>query len=307
MKKVHWTYVVTSLAIMAFLVGLTAPNALAKDAWSETDYKALQENMPKKATAKPAKERVVLVLDKCKGFRHSSIPFINKMLEEMGTKTGAWKAVFTSEIKDINAENLKKYDALILNNTTKIDTEMDDAQKKAFLDFIKSGKGIVGIHAATDNFYKTPELAAVMGGLFAGHPWNAGGTWALKIDEPNHPLCKGFDGGFLVKEELYKLKEPYSRENLRVLVSLDMDHGANRPGREDKDNAISYIQKVGDGRMFYCSLGHNNQVMTIPCVLQHYLDGIQYALGDLKCCDEPSAKLKDKPKPALCPKDAKKK
>ena len=78
---------------------------------------------------------------------------------------------------------MAKYDAVVLNNTTQLAIP-DDGKKQALLDFVRGGKGIVGIHAATDNFYKWPEAAAMMGGLFAGHPWGGGGT----------ALCQPGDG-----------------------------------------------------------------------------------------------------------------
>ena len=127
---------------------------------------------------------------------------------------------------------------------------------------------------------------------------------AIKLDEPDHPLNKAFCGkGFLIKDEIYKIKDPYSRDNLRILLSLDMSNKRNKPGRPDNDNAISWIRELGQGRVFYCSLGHNNQIFWNPAVLRHYLDGIQYALGDLKADATPSAKLSTKPQPALCPEE----
>jgi type 1 glutamine amidotransferase len=278
------------------------PSAEARGkAPSEADIKKLAEGIPTKATAKPKCERKMLVLNLCHDFYHNSIPLIDAALVMMGEKTGAYKATISSDLKDLNAENLKQYDAICLNNTTQL--KIEDDQKAALLDFVKSGKGLIGIHAASDNFADWPEGAAMVGGLFDGHPWGGGGTWAVKIDEPNHPLNKSFGGkGFMCKEEIYKIKGAYSRDKMRVLVTLDMEHGVNKMGREDGDNAISWIQPVEKGRSFYSSFGHNNAVVQTPSILQHWLDGFQYALGDLKCDDSPSAKLDPQPKPALCPK-----
>ena len=95
------------------------------------------------------------------------------------------------------------------------------------------------------------------------------------------------------------MRAPYTRENLRVLVSLDMTKEVNQKGgRPDNDNAVSWLREYGKGRLFYCSLGHNRGVFWTPGILQHYLDGIQYAMGDLKADATPSAKLKTQPKPA---------
>jgi type 1 glutamine amidotransferase len=168
--------------------------------------------------------------------------------------------------------------------------------------FVQGGKGIVGVHSSTDNFYNWPEAAAMMGALFAGHPW---GRCAVRLDDPQHPLLAAFGGkGFWVNDEMYKMREPYSREKLRVLLSMDLGKMTPKDaevGREDKDNPIAWIQQVGQGRVFYCSLGHNRHIFWDKTLLQFYLDGIQYALGDLQADATPTAKLSPQPTPALAP------
>lgn len=266
---------------------------------SPAEVKRVTEAMPTQVPARPARPRRVLVFWRCEGFFHSCIPLGNKCFEIMGAKTGAFQTVVSDDMAMLTAGKLSRFDAVLLNNSTSLKPNAE--QRKALTDFVKGGKGLVGIHAATDNFYDWPEGAAMVGGLFAGHPWGAEGTWAVKLDEPGHVLNNAFGGAaFSIKDEIYQIKKPYSRDKLRVLLSLDMTNPVNqRGGRPDKDNAIAWIQQVGKGRSFYCSLGHNNSVYWDPAVLRHYLAGIQYALGDLKADATPSAKLAVKPRPAL--------
>ena len=249
--------------------------------------------MPLKPPARPARPRKLLVFWLCKGFFHGSIPVGNKAFEIMGEETGAFKVTFSNDMAVFTPDKLKAFDAILFNNTTRLDFPKKE-QRKALMDFVKGGKGVVGIHAATDNFYNWPEAAAMMGGLFDGHPWTAGGTWAVKIDDPKHPINKPFAGkGFKIRDEIYQLKAPYSRENLRILLSLDMTDRATagrRGKRADRDNAIAWVREFGKGRVFYCSLGHNNDVFWNKAVLAHYLAGIQYALGDLQADATPSGK-----------------
>ena len=74
--------------------------------------------LPAKAPATPRQPRKVLVLGKAAGFVHSSIPLAARTVEELGKKTGAWTTTITYDSADINAANLKQYDAVFLDSTT---------------------------------------------------------------------------------------------------------------------------------------------------------------------------------------------
>ncbi|MGD8726162.1 MAG: HEAT repeat domain-containing protein, partial [Gemmatimonadales bacterium] len=108
---------------------------------------------------------------------------------------------------------------------------------------------------------------------------------------------------FLISDEIYQITGPYSRNTHRVLLSLDMSNLRNRQvegvNRKDGDFAISWIKRFGQGRVFYCSLGHNLDVLRNSAVLAHYLAGIQYAIGDLEVDDVPSGTLSTAPVVAL--------
>jgi type 1 glutamine amidotransferase len=281
------------LALVAVKAGFAADQ---KKGPSEADIKKVEEAMPAKATATPAKPRKILVFNKCEGFYHGVIPLAAKAFSIMGKKTGAFETVDSDDKAIFVPDKLKEFDAVLLNNTTGL--KLSDDQKKALLSFVKEdGKGLIGTHAASDNFGDWPEGAVMVGGQFDGHPWGGGGTWAVKIDDPDHPINKGFAGkGFKVKDEIYQIKGAYSRETHRELLSLDMsDAETCKPGgqkRADKDNAIAWIYDFGKGRVFYCSLGHNNEIYWNGAILQHYLDGIQFAMGDLKADTTPTAKIK---------------
>jgi len=265
---------------------------------TQDELDKMQAALPAKATAKPLKARKILIFDRCEGFVHNCIPLASKTFEMMGKKTGAYQSVISSDMSYFDAAGLAEFDAVLFNNTTKLSFK-NPAHRKALMDFVKSGKGIIGIHAASDNFYSWPEAADMIGGQFNGHPWRANGTWAVKLDEPTHPVNKGFGGkNFMINDEIYQMKGAYSRKTHRVLLSLDMTQDVNKRvtgiKRSDNDFAIAWIKKYGSGRVFYSSLGHNRAIYWNPAVLQHYLDGIQYALGDLKADDTPSAQLKQK-------------
>jgi type 1 glutamine amidotransferase/HEAT repeat protein len=263
----------------------------------------VERALPEAGIVQPLQARRLLIFKRIEGWPHPVTDFAAQVFERMGEKTGAFAADIETSMDVFTPENLARYDAILFDNTTGLAFE-NPAHRRALMDFVEGGKGIVGIHAATDNFRTWPEAQALMGGVFDGHPWKSDGVWAVKIDEPDHPLNASFGGaGFMIHDEIYQVKGPYTRDRLRVLLSLDMTNPANagqeKVRRADGDFAIAWIQPWGAGRVFYCSLGHNAEVYWNPPVLRHYLSGIQYALGDLPLDDRPSAQLEVAPEPAL--------
>jgi type 1 glutamine amidotransferase len=138
---------------------------------------AMMAALPAAAPAKPKQPRKVLVLGKAAGFVHSSIPIAGRTIEELGKKTGAWSTTITYDPADINEANLKQYDAIFLASTTGAflddpnDAAATAARRKALLDFVRGGKGLAGIHAATDSYHQNrPSTDATAGGGRAAGP-----------------------------------------------------------------------------------------------------------------------------------------
>jgi len=211
---------------------------------------------------------------------------------ELFTVKGPRKPRKPNEKRIKDAKKLKqamdRYDKQLADYEKKV-KEMADAPKidteglrKSFMDWVKAGGGVMGIHAATDCSYKWKEFGEMMGGYFAGHPWHM--PVPIKNDDPKNPINAAFEGkGFVVTDEIYQFNRGvYSREKQRVILSLDMTKLKKKGGRKDHDYAISWVKTHGKGRVFYCSLGHRDEIFWNPLVLKHYLAGLQWAMGDLK-------------------------
>jgi type 1 glutamine amidotransferase len=266
---------------------------------SPEEIERIKAALPEKSAVQPGGPRKLLIFNLTQGFRHSAIPFGSKAMELMGEKTGAYTSVVSEDMAMFEPDTLKQFDAVVFNNTVSLKFE-NPTHRQALISFVDGGGGMAGFHGGADNFRNWPEGAAMMGAVFSGHPW---GRCPVRLDDPDHPLLRVFEGnGFWISDEIYKFKEPYSRDKLRVLLSVDPDKGdPNNKGREDRDNPVAWIQQVGKGRVFYSSLGHRHDIWRNPTILAFYLGGLQYALGDLKADATPSAQLKPQPKPALPP------
>lgn len=283
-----------ALALVASLCVLRPAGAAAPS--SPEELAKIEAAVPAKATVKPARPRTLLLFNRGKGNVHTAIPYGAKAIELMGKKTGAFDVVHSTDPAVFQADRLKRFDAICFNNSNRMDFFKDPALQRSVIDFVKSGKGLVGVHAATTNFLAKyaldwPEGAEMLGGIFDGHPWHEKVT--IRLDEPDHPLNAAFGGkGFEIVDEIYQFTGPYSRRKLRVLLSIDTAKTNMKKGkairRTDNDFAVSWVRRYGKGRVFYCSLGHDHHVFWNAAVLRHYLDGIQFALGDLKAEAAPS-------------------
>lgn len=259
------------------------------------DLERIRAALPAEATVKPKAPRKVLVFTLTRGFRHSSIPHGVAALRMMGEQTGAFEVTHSEDILMFLPGRLDAFDAIVFLNSTGEIFE-DAPHRDALLNFIRAGKGIIGIHAASDACYRWDQYGRLIGGYFDGHPWNANDTVTIRPEDPDHPVVKrAFNGEPLtLTEEIYQIRAPYSRDLLRVLVTLDPTRtDMTKAGirRTDGDFPISWVQTYEGGRVFYTSLGHREDIYWNPKILQHYLDGIQYALGDLDADATPSAQL----------------
>ena len=268
--------------------------------------------LPDKPYATPQSLRHVLVLCRAVGWVHNSIPLAAKMVEYLGDKTGAWMTTISFDAAGITPENLKQYDAIFLASTTgqflddPNDKAATDLRRQALLDFVKGGKGLAGVHAATDSYHANnptpagtwPEFNAMIGGFFKFH-WTYPTLIPVKVDDPHSPLTVMFPArGFEIVDETYTFaQDSFSRKRVHVLTSINYakmsaEDKAKEPAatrRTDGDYALSYIQRVGHGRVFYEGHGHDEKVYYLRPFVAHMLAGIQYALGDLKADDSPSA------------------
>lgn len=263
--------------------------------------------LPDKPFAAPAKLRSMLVFSKTNGFRHASIATGKIAFEQMGKKTGAFSVVISDDLANFEADALKKFDAVCFLSTTmnvfgpkpdqlknlseedkKSAAEREARLKQNLMNFVKSGGGFVGIHAATDTFYEWPEYNKMINGCFDGHPWGAGTRVSIKVEpgQESHPLVAMFQGENVeFNEEIYQLKEPYDSKSVHMLLRLDTEKSdMNVKGikRTDADFGVAWARHWEKGRVFYCSLGHNHEIFWQPKVLGHYLAGIQWAMGDYK-------------------------
>ena len=278
----------------------------------EHRQKEIEAAAPEQPRVPPKQPRRVLIWDTPfmdqsphKGY---CIPFGTYAMQVLGVKTGAFEPVVSDDVAMFLPENLQQFDAIVMNNSngewirpTEADMEkfkdhgedIDAVEKllrQSFMDWVSNGAGVVAYHHAIAGNTHWPEFVELLGATYWGHPWNE--EVGIKVDEPDHPLVAAFNGeNFRLTEEIFQFNEPYSREKLRVLLSLDVETtnmGVQWIHRTDNDFALAWVKAHGKGRVFYTAFGHHTEIYWNPTLLQFYLDGIQFALGDLEADATPN-------------------
>ena len=198
-----------------------------------------------------------------------------------------YQAKLAKEMDKLSPRNLKQYDAVIFNNVSG-DLSLPDMD--GFLKWIESGKGFVGIHAATDTLRaKNPQhpYTLMIGAEFKTH--GAQSEVEIINQDPQHPACKHFPQTFRVFDEIYQMTR-FDRRQVHGLLTLDKHPNDKTPG----DYPIAWCRLQGQGRVFYTSLGHradvwddetpagykrqNSKEVAKACQ-QHLIGGIKWVLG----------------------------
>jgi len=273
------------------------------DVLTDAERARIEGALPAKAPASPAKPRRLLVFDLNVGYPgHRSIHHANLAFALLGKKTGAFETVLSRDPAVFGPESLKRFDAVFLNNTVGNLFE-DPALRRSLVEFVQGGGGLLGLHGTTVAFTRWPgayedwpEFGALLGGRGARHRESDERVW-IKLDSPEHPLVRPFPkGGFEHRDEFFRVDAPYSRDLVRVLLSIDTEKTDLKsekwkPERPDNDYALAWVRSYGRGRVFYSTIAHDPSVFSDPRMLEFYLGAIQFVLGDLPAPTTPSSRL----------------
>ncbi|PQO99891.1 ThuA domain-containing protein [Massilia phosphatilytica] len=242
----------------------------------------------------PSKKHV-LVLGGARKFQHDSIPAAMAGVFAWGEATGEWDAELRTEftlVRDtggtpMNAgfqpKGLRDFDAVVVASADG-EWELDPGQKRALLEFVRAGKGLVVMHAGIDANHGWHDYIDMVGAEQVGHPYNT-------VEQPIHAFTLLNEGGefaatrllsrrFVKQDELYTLRN-WSRSDIDVLLRIDdttvTDVGDEAP--PDRDLPVAWVKTYGKGRVFASTLGHTREAYKDPDVVRMYTLAIEWALG----------------------------
>ena len=152
-------------------------------------------------------------------------------------------------------ETLMTYDLIIPCWT------MGEISREAVTNISKavgSGVGLAGCHGGMcDAFRQNTEWQFITGGQWVSHPGGDGQEYMVNICHGSSPITQGLEDFPVCSEHYYLHIDPA----IEVLATTRFPlvhyyHISNKP----VDMPVSWTKYWGNGRVFYCSLGHHDDV-----------------------------------------------
>jgi uncharacterized protein len=196
------------------------------------------------------------------GYRHDVLPLSKTVLTQLGRSSGAFEVAATEDPSEFSADRLDSYAAVMF--FTSGEPPLSGTEKTALLDFVRSGRGFVGVHSAADTFYAWPDYLDLIGGVFNGHPWHQ--SVRIEVVDSGDPLVAFLGNSLQIEDEIYQISD-FDHRGSHVLLRLDSSSvDLGRPGvhRRFYGWPLAWTRSYGQGRVFYTALGHEASVWLDP-------------------------------------------
>jgi uncharacterized protein len=216
-------------------------------------------------------------------------PLLRKALED----TGKFEVRVTEEFRGGGPETLAPYDVLVLNyfEGGRPERRWGERADNAFLDFVRSGKGVVIYHFAMAAFDGWTEYEKMSGGNWRpnnGHH-SAPHNYTVDIKDTEHPITKGLKLSFpQANDELYANLRWQPAGSYHVLATAYDDHELYKASRTDArapqplegagaTEPMLWTVDYGKGRVFVTALGHVGENVQTPAFTTTFTRGVEWA------------------------------
>ena len=250
---------------LLILIGLAT--VFAQCARQSAPKTSVRQETSKLGRANPRRIEILFLGD---NGHHRPIERVPEIMAALGDK--GINFTYTDKLADLNAENLNKYDGLLIYANW---DSIPKPQEKALLDYVSAGHGIIPVHCASYCFRNSPEYVdKVVGGQFWRHRMD---TIQTRFTQPNNPIVAGLPS-FKAYDETYLHSHLQADNNVLAVRDIKADQTKDRP--DQKEEPYTWTRQYGKGRVFYTAYGHDERTWLQPGFQQLLERGILWAVGD---------------------------
>jgi uncharacterized protein len=229
------------------------------------------------ACAQEQSSRRILYFTHSAGYRHDVIAVSREILKQIGQTAPPFDVAASEDVSVFTAENLRGFGAVMF--FTSGDPPMSNLQKQALIDFVRGGGGFLGVHSATDTFYRWPEYSRLIGGYFDQHPWHE--KVRIIVDRFD-PLVLSVRPSLTIFDEIYQIRD-FDARGSHVVLRLDpssVDLSRDHVRRHPYGWPLAWTRSYGSGRVFYVALGHEEAVWRDPRFQALLHNAVLWATGE---------------------------
>lgn len=147
--------------------------------------------------------------------------------------------------------------------------KIEKEQLKPLLAAVNSGVGIAGCHGGMcDSFRNETEYQFMTGGQWVAHPGNDGVEYRVNMNPAEPSDITAGIADFTVKSEQYYM---HVDPAVRVLATTTF------PAYNHVKMPVVWTKTWGQGKVFYCSLGHQANIVAMPPVMELMTRGFVWA------------------------------
>ena len=232
----------------------------------------------------PAKLQALIITGQNGHDWRAVTPLLRKTLED----TGRFEVRITEEFRGATAASLAPYDLVIVNYFDRNNKNLwwGEATQSAFLDYVRSGKGLVIYHFSVAAFNGWEQWEKMCGGNWRpnqGHH-SAKHSFNVDITDSDHPITKGLKKKLAQPDdELYANLKWQPKEGYRILATAYDDHALyNGKARQPIpgpgiDQPMLWVSNYGSGRIFVTALGHDAPAVSTATFQVTFTRGAEWA------------------------------
>lgn len=219
-----------------------------------------------------------LLVTTTNGWHHESLHYGVIALEEMAQRNFFDIELFQNP-DGFTDSFLRPFQVIIFLNTT--GDIFNPEQQKVMERFIKSGKGFVGIHSASDTEYNWDWYTKLVGRMFFIHPTVQ--TAKMQVVDTSFPGWQGYAHERLWTDEWYQFGEEKVKD-LQYVLAVDetsynavTDWGTKKGQGMGRFHPVAWYHYYDGGRSFYTALGHLPANFSNDAFLNHLYAAIHWA------------------------------
>ncbi len=232
----------------------------------------------------PPKIQVLIITGQNGHDWRGTTPILRKDLED----TGRFTVRVDEEFRGAGPETLAPYDLVVLNyyDLRKPEFRWGERADNAFLDFARSGKGVLIYHFSVAAFDGWTEYERMCVGNWRpnnGHH-SAAHDFTVDVKDPEHPVMRGLKTSFpQPKDELYANLRWQPADQYHLLATAWDDHSlyqgkAKQPIPGDGiHQPMIWTTQYGKGRVFVTVLGHDIPAVQTPVFVTTFTRGAEWA------------------------------